>query len=295
MISRITHQTIQRQTLANLQGNLSTMATLQAQMSSGKKINVPSDDPAGASDMLRLRGDQRALTQYARNASDGDSWLTTVDSALTSSLAALRRARDLTVQGGDGALGQTSRDALASELDGVRDTIMDQANATYVGRSVFSGTSDAGKAFDTTTYAWTGTPTSAPVERRVGQAMTVRVDSDGSQVFGQGAGSVFALLDQVSATLRAGGDPTQHLDAIDARMEAMLTEVSAVGARQNQIGSAQTSITGQQLTTKSQLSGIEDIDLAETILGLQMQEVAYQGALGAAGKVLQPSLMDFLR
>jgi flagellar hook-associated protein 3 FlgL len=78
-------------------------------------------------------------------------------------------------------------------------------------------------------------------------------------------------------------------------MENMLTEVSSVGARANQVASAQTSITGQQLTTKSQLSGIEDIDLAETILNLQMQQVAYQGALGAAAKVLQPSLMDFLR
>jgi flagellar hook-associated protein 3 FlgL len=295
MISRITHQTIQRQTLANLQGNLTAMSNLQGQMSSGKKINVPSDDPAGASDMLRLRGDQRALTQYARNASDGDSWLTTVDSALTSSLTALRRARDLTVQGGDGALGATARDALASELDGVRATLMDQANTTYIGRSVFSGTSDAGKAFDPTTYAWTGTAASAPVERRIGEAMTVRVDSDGSKVFGDGAGSVFALLDKVAGALRTGADPTPYLDDIDDRMESMLTEVSSIGARQNQIASAQTSITGKQLTTKSQLSGIEDIDLAETILNLQMQQVAYQGALGAAAKVLQPSLMDFLR
>ncbi|GIG22606.1 flagellar hook-associated protein FlgL [Cellulomonas chitinilytica] len=302
MISRITHQTIQRQTLANLQGNLTRMASMQAQMSSGKKINVPSDDPAGASDMLRLRGDQKALTQYSRNASDGDSWLTTVDSALTSSLSALRRARDLTVQGGDGALGSASRDALASELDGVRDIIMDQANSSYVGRSVFSGTSDAGKAFDVTydaagapTYAWTGTPTSAPVERQIGQSMKVRVDVDGSKVFGDGATSVFALLDKVSDALRTGADPTQYLDDIDDRMESMLTEVSAVGARQNQIAAAKTTITGQQLTTKTQLSGIEDIDLAETILNLQMQEVAYQGALGAAAKVLQPSLMDFLR
>jgi flagellar hook-associated protein 3 FlgL len=295
MISRITHQTIQRQTLANLQGNLTSMSNLQGQMSSGKKINVPSDDPAGASDMLRLRGDQRALTQYARNASDGDSWLTTVDSALTSSLTALRRARDLTVQGGDGALGPTARDALASELEGVRATLMDQANTSYIGRSVFSGTSDAGKAFDPTTYAWTGSPASAPVERRIGQAMTVRVDSDGSAVFGDGASSVFALLDKVAGALRTGADPTQYLDDIDTHMENMLTEVSSVGARANQVASAQTSITGQQLTTKSQLSGIEDIDLAETILNLQMQQVAYQGALGAAAKVLQPSLMDFLR
>jgi flagellar hook-associated protein 3 FlgL len=78
-------------------------------------------------------------------------------------------------------------------------------------------------------------------------------------------------------------------------MDAMLTELSSVGARQNQVGSAQTSIVSNQLTTKTQLSGIEDIDLAQTILDIQMQEVAYNGALGAAAKVLQPSLMDFLR
>ncbi|WP_273652288.1 flagellar hook-associated protein FlgL [Cellulomonas fimi] len=293
MIPRVTHLTVQRQTLANLQGNLTSMADLQAQLSSGKKITVPSDDPAGASDVLRLRGEQRALTQYARNATDGDSWLTTVDSALQSSLAAMRRARDLTIQGGNGGLGPTSREALAAEIEGVRDGLMDQANASYAGRTVFAGTSDAGRAFRPD-YTWTGTA-GASVDRRVGDATTVRVDADGSAVFGEGATSVFALLDEVAATLRSGGDAPQHLAAIDARMDAMLTELSSVGARQNQVGSAQTSIVSNQLTTKTQLSGIEDIDLAQTILDIQMQEVAYNGALGAAAKVLQPSLMDFLR
>ncbi|AEE44800.1 flagellar hook-associated protein FlgL [Cellulomonas fimi] len=303
MIPRVTHLTVQRQTLANLQGNLTSMADLQSKLSSGKKITVPSDDPAGASDVLRLRGEQRALTQYARNATDGDSWLTTVDSALQSSLTAMRRARDLTMQGGNGGLGQTSRDALAAEIEGVRGTLMDQANATYAGRTVFAGTSAAGFAFDASAdpalpaavrYAWHGVA-GASVERRVGDATTVRVDADGSAVFGDGDTSVFALLDQVATTLRSGGDPTTHLAAIDDRMEAMLGELSATGARQNQIGSAQQTIVGSQLTTKTQLSGIEDIDLAQTILEIQMQEVAYNGALGAAAKVLQPSLMDFLR
>ena len=294
MIARVTHQTVQRQTLANLQGNLSAMAALQAQMSSGKKISVPSEDPAGASDMLRLRGDQRALTQYARNASDGDSWLTTVDSALTASLAALRRARDLTLQGGDGALGQASRDALAAELEGVRDTLLDQANSTYVGRNVFAGTSDAGVAFRAD-YTHTGVTGALPVERRIGDASTVRVDSDGAAVFGAGADSVFARLDMIAAALRSGGDPTTHLGAIDTHMEAMLTEVASIGARHGQVIAATSDLKSQELTVKSQLSGIEDIDLAEVILELQMQEVAYQGALGAASKVLQPSLMDFLR
>ncbi len=293
MINRVTHQTVQRSTLGNLQQNLSTMADLQAKMSSGKNINLPSDDPAGASDMLRLRGEQRAQTQFARNADDGNGWLTTVDSALTSSLSTMRRARDLVVQGGNGGLGATSREALAAEIDGLRAALLEQANTSYLGRSVFAGTSDAGVAF-TDAYAFTGTPGSS-VERRVAENTTVRVDADGAAVYGEGAGSVFALLETVSATLRSGGDVTAHLTAIDARFDAMLTQVSGVGARQNRVQDAQSTLLETQQSTKAQLSAIEDVDLAGIILELQMQEVAYQGALGAAGKVLQPTLMEFLR
>ncbi|MGV8977957.1 MAG: flagellar hook-associated protein FlgL [Cellulomonas sp.] len=299
MIGRVTQQTVKYSTLANLQLNLSSMANMQAKMSSGKKISVPSDDPAAASDILRLRGEQRAQTQYVRNSDDGNSWLTTVDTAIQSSLSVLRRARDLTVQSGNGGLGATSRDALATEIEGVRDSLLAQANTTFLGRSVFAGTSDKGAAFVTDPtagpYSWTGTP-GAPVERRVGPITTVRVDVDGQAAFGSGAGSVFALLDQIAGALRTPGtDATAFLGQIDAHMDNMLTQVSAVGARQNQISDAQSDLLTAQLTTKTQLSGIEDIDLADTILQLQSQEVAYKGALGAAAKVLQPTLLDFLR
>lgn len=299
MIGRVTQQTVKYSTLASLQLNLSAMASMQAKMSSGKKISVPSDDPAAASDILRLRGEQRAQTQYVRNSDDGNSWLTTADTAIQSSLSVLRRARDLTVQSGDGALGATSRDALATEIEGVRASLLAQANTAFLGRSVFAGTSDKGAAFVTDPtdgpYSWTGTA-GAAVERRVGPITTVRVDVDGQAAFGSGASSVFALLDQVAAALRTpGADATAFLGQIDGHMDNMLTQVSAVGARQNQVSDAQSDLLTAQLTTKTQLSGIEDIDLAETILQLQSQEVAYKGALGAASKVLQPSLMDFLK
>jgi len=303
MISRVTQQTVQRSTLANLQLNLATMAGTQAQMSSGKKISVPSDDPAAASDILRLRGEQRTQTQYVRNADDGTSWLTTIDTSITSSLSALSRARDLTVQSGDAALGATSREALAREVETVRDSLLAQANTTFLGRSVFAGTSNAGEAFttvpatatDPATYTWTGTA-GAAVERRVGAVTSVRVDSDGSAVFGNGTDSVFALLDQIAKDMRTpGADATTNLTAMDTRLEAMLSQVSAVGARTNQIASAQSDLATAKVTMATQLSGIEDIDLADTILRLQSQEVAYKGALGAAAKVLQPSLLDFLR
>lgn len=305
MISRVTHQTIQRSTLANLQHNLGRMADLQNKLSGGKVITKASDDPGGTARTMQLRASQRATEQFARNADDGVGWLSVIDSTIQSSIASLRKARDLTVQGANsGAMGDVPRAAIASEIEGIRDALLAQANTSYLGRSVFAGTSSEGKAFTVTppvppatepTYTWTGTP-GATVERRLAPDTTVRADADGSAVFGEGATSVFALLDSIVADLRTPGgvDVEPRLAQLDARMDTMLGEIADVGTRYGQMQTAQmaTQKTLQDLT--GQISAIEDIDLAEVMVEIQSQEVAYQAALGATARVLQPSLLDFL-
>lgn len=292
---RVTHQVIQRSTLGNLRTNLIAMSELQAKLSSGKSINKASDDPAGAAHSLKLRSDYSAAVQQQRNADDGVGWLSTIDSALTSATAALRQARDLTVQGGNsGALSQSSREALAQEIEGVRDAMLDFANTKYLNRSVFAGTSNAATAFDAATYTYNGS-TGSSVERQVAADTTIRADSPGGSVFGTGTGSVFALLDTIASDLRAGNDVSGHLNEIDTHMQNMLGEVASVGARYSRMLDAQNETADRQVKLKGQLSAIEDVDLASVIVEMQMQEVAYQGALGATAKVLQPTLLDFLR
>lgn len=297
-IGRVTHMTVRNSTLGNLQTNLQKMSEMQTQMSSGKKINVASDDPSGTADVLRIEKEQRQLAQFDRNAADGEAWLVTVENAISTSLTSLNKARQLTVQGGDGALGDTSRIALAQEIDGIRDAMLKQANTTYLGRPVFAGTT-AGPAFTdatdpATAYSFNGID-GAAVTRTVASGTTIRVDSAGSAVYGEGTDSVFALLDSISATLRAGGDPSDQLDAIDGHLDAMKNEISSIGARQNQIDAAQDLIAESTVTSKTRLGAIQDVDLAQIILDLGSQEVAYKGALSAAAKVLQPTLLDFLR
>jgi len=299
VINRVTQQTVQRTTLANMQTNLSRMPDLQARMSSGKTITKPSDDPAGAARAMAYRADQAAANQASRNADDGIAWLGTTDSTMQASIAALRRARDLTVQGANsGAMGPTSREAIATEIDGIRDQLLDLANTTLQGRALFAGTTGDGKAFDgassATPYAWHGTPGST-VERRLSPDSTVRVDSNGVAAFGEGATSVFALLDSIAADLRGTTEVSARLGEIDTKLNGMLSQVADVGIRYKQVSDAQALISAKLQDTASSISGIEDIDLAETIMELKMQEVAYQGALGAAARVLQPTLMDYLR
>lgn len=294
MIERVTQPSMMRSSLALLQGNLSSLTRLQTQLSTGKTFTKPSDDPAAAVDSLRIRNDQRANAQYTRNVSDGIGWLGTIDSALSGSNALMRRVRDLTVLGSNtGTMNPEAREAIATELEVLADGLRTQANASYLGRSVFAGTSDATEAFDAT-GAWQGIPAST-VERRIDADTTVRVDADGSAVFGAGAGSVFALVQQVADDLRAGAPVAAHLGAIDARMDAMLTEAATVGARYNQLERAQQDLTAGAQTLATRLSGVEDIDLAGTMVELKLQEFAYNASLGATQRVLQPSLLDFLR
>lgn len=299
MINRVTHQTVQRSTLANLQLNLDRMARLQGKLSGGRVITKPSDDPTGTAQAMQLRADKRMTEQAGRNAADGAAWLTTIDGALTTSVASLRRARDLTVQGGNGAMNAQARDAIALEIEGMRDAILAQANTTYLGRSVFAGTSNAGSAFTATpgtppTYGWQGTP-GASVERRLAPDAVVRVDVDGTAAFGAPGSTVFEVLDRIAADLRAGVNVSQHLTAIDTRMEAMLGELAGVGTRHKQVMDAQRGIEKSLMDLKGSIAEVEDIDFAAVIVELQSQEVAYQAALGATSRVLQPSLMDFLR
>jgi flagellar hook-associated protein 3 FlgL len=308
MIGRVTHQTVQKSSLANLQLNLSKMADLQGRMSSGKVITKPSDDPGGTAHALQLRGEKRAAEQYARNIDNGVGWLSSVDSALLTSLASMRQARDLTVQGANiGTMNPVTREAIATELEGIRDTLLAQANTSYLGRSVFAGTSDAAAAFTGTAgvppYTHSGT-TGATVERRIAEDTTVRVDADGAAIFGVGAwdaggagtgGSVFGLIDQIASELRAGGDVSGRLADLDSRMNVMLGQVADVGTRYGALKAARSANEKTVMDLKGEISAVEDIDLAEVIVELQTQEVAYQAALGATSRVLQPSLMDFLR
>jgi len=324
-MTRVTHRTMQESTLANLQRNLTSMSSLQERLSTGKNINRASDDPTGTVSVLQLRQDLRAAEQYSRNADDGLAWLTTIDTALQTTSAQLRKAQDLTLSAlNQGAQSEDSRAAIALELRGIKDSVLGLANTKYLDRSVFAGTTGMDSAYalnDTAApsghvYAQTSAAVAAPdskdgqVLRRIDAATQVRVDIDGRKAFGDDQEmsgpddfakmSVFTLLDRVAGLVQTSGEP--DLTSINAAYGALKTRMTAVGAalsdvgtNMNRLSSAQDVAEDRKVALSSALSGVEDTDLTETIVQMQMQEVAYKAALGATAKVLQPSLMDFLR
>lgn len=294
MISRVTQQTSMLAAQRNLQSSAAQLAKLQDQAMTRKAFSRASEDPSGAADAMRIRSQQRANDQYSRNIDNGLGWVTTIDSTLTEINDAMKRVRDLTVQGAnDGALSPTAKEAIAVELDSLKEQLLGLANTQYLGRSVFAGNSSDGVAFNPD-FSFTGAPGST-VERRIGADTTVRVDGDGAAAFGVGANSVFALIDTIATELRGGTNIGARLGDIDQRMNALRTEHSAVGSRHALIMRAEETVMDKTGSLEAQRAAVEDIELSRIILDLKSQEISYQAALGVTARVLQPTLMDFLR
>jgi flagellar hook-associated protein 3 FlgL len=298
MLGRITNQQLLLSSQRSLQSSRAQLAQLQEQVSTGKAVSRPSDDPSATASIMRVRSEQRAVQQYGTNITDGLAWLATVDSALSSSEDLLRQARDLTVRGANsGVMTPAAREAIATQLEGVRADLLQQANTSYLGRSVFAGTSDAGVAFDTSDpadpYAYTGAA-GAQVTRRISETETVVVDADGSAAFGTGGSSLFALIDDIVTDLRAGTDVSARIGQLDARRDSITTQHALIGARYARMEQAQETNLTQSTALETQRSGIEDVDPAKAIIDLQAQELTYKTALAVTARALQPTLLDYL-
>jgi flagellar hook-associated protein 3 FlgL len=295
-VGRVTEGTIHTAVLNNLQRSLAKGQKIQEQLSSGKQITRPSDSPTGTVTAMQLRGEARVHQQYARSADDGLGWLGSLDNALTNTSTLVNRARDLTVQGlNSGSSDSLANEALATEIDQIKASVIGYANTTYLGRPIFGGTTAGEVAYDPDGN-WVG-EANTRVTRTVGPNSAVRVDATGPEAFGTGGGQLFSVLDTVAQSLRSGDTAAlgASLKKLDAASDLVKTTLSDVGARYNRITQLKQSAQDRLLTVSSQLSDVEDVDLPKTIMDMQLQQSSYQAALAASAKVIQPSLIDFLR
>lgn len=281
-------------TLAGLQASSARLTTLQARLSSGKQITTPSDDPAGTVRALQLRGDLKRNTLYQSNAQDALGWMSTSDSAYTQVVKLVQSARTLTVQAlNSGTSNTTAANAIADQVDAIRTSLINVANTTYNGRPVFGGTTAGQVAYDS---AGNYVGDNGTVSRQVGEQSTVQVNQTGPQVFGSGASDLFALLSNISATMRTNPSALSgDLTSLDSALSTISTAQATEGATYQQVQGAQAVQTGTATALTAQLSMIQDIDLAKTAVDVSTANVTYQAALQTTANVRQLSLLEFLR
>jgi flagellar hook-associated protein 3 FlgL len=286
---RITQATIASTALRGLQGNLSRLQVLQNQLSSGKQISQPSDDPSGTVSAMTLRSRRTASEQYLRNIDTASGRLTVTDNTLTQLSDRLTAVRDLVVQARNGSLGTESQAAISANVTAIKSEVVDLYNTTYLDRPIFGGTIPGVTTVDST-GAYQGND--QPVTARISSDAVLRVDVSGTAA---GANSVPGMLDTIASNIAAGSASDSDLSNIDAAASQVLQALGDVGARSARISTTRDMVDSHRLDLTSQISVNEDVDMPQAIMNLSAQQVGYQAALQSAAKIQQVSLVDFLK
>lgn len=298
MTMRVTQRAVALNSLNGLYANLSAVNNLQQQLTTGKTINLPSDNPTGTNTVMLLRSQQAAISQQQRNVSDGQQWMNITDSTLQSMVTIAQRIRTLAVQASTtGTQDAQARAASAAEVQQLRESLLSQANTSLQGRPVFGGVTGNTAAYDSS-GAFVGNA-NAPVTRRISNTDTVRVDVNGPEAFGDATtpgGSLFDVVNSIAADMTSNPSALSgDLANLDSALSRMGTAQSSIGARSDRLNGAATNLSNNALTLSTNLSNVEDTDMAKTIMLLQQQQTGYQAALMATSKIISPTLADYLR
>lgn len=338
---RITNNMLINNMTYNLNGSMQRMEKLQYQTATGKKFRVPSDDPIGASKSLKFNTDLSKVEQYQRNAKDATSWMKETEGALKEINEVLKRSYELTNQAANGTNSPDDLEKIKAEITELKGHVIQIANTTYAGRSIFTGyktdqklLDDKGNYIVGATENPDGTFQKDPklgngetFVYNVGVAETVNVNTLGNKVFGSvkvdaggvvtdgnpdyksdiGTGNeksylihMFDQLEKALGTVEAGEEPDQALlqSSLTSFQDAMgniMSVTAEIGAKSNRLNMTTNKLADQALNLEELLSFNEDISLPEAYMKLSIEENVYRASLAVGAKVIQPSLMDFLR
>ncbi|MCM3567022.1 flagellar hook-associated protein FlgL [Neobacillus mesonae] len=302
MSNRVTQSMLNQNFLFNLNKSNKAMENYQNQFSSGKKINKPSDDPVIAVRSMYYRSSLNEIGQFKKNADDGMSWMTATDEALDEVTSVLQRVRELTVEGLNGTNDESSRSAIAAEIDQLKEHLGEISNTQMAGRYLFAGTDVKNPPYRTDPAAANSTKAfrnnnNEKLELQVGQNNQVQINVLGKNVFNNdGNGGIFKVLSDIAADFNSQSPTSDnHLDKLDAQLDNLLKERSELGARMNRMELSMSRIDGLELSTTTMLSNEEDADLSKVIIDLKEQENVQRAALSVGARIIQPSLVDFLR
>lgn len=273
------------------------LAQAQERVGSGLRISRPSDDPFSVSRIMASRTALERSRQYERSATMAISVMGATEAALTRLTALLQRASELSIQAASGSMSASGRTSIALEISQLLDEAIATGNTSHAGSYLF-----AGQMTDTAPYVpdIPANPTSvtyagdtALIQREISAGTRIAVNITGDRVMPPLFATLIQLRDDLNANDASAVDASAG--AVVSRLDEVLGLRSEIGAAMRRVELTQTRLQDDEIRLRTLMAELEQADLAETIVELQMQENAYQAALGAAGRTLSLTLLDFLR
>lgn len=282
--------------LAHIQEATARLNETQERVASGRRINRPSDDPFATARALAARTKLDHVTQRTRTVDLANTELSVVESALTALGSVMTRAQELSVQADSSALDSDARRQIATEVSEMLNEVLSIANTSYGGRAIFAGHQGA-PAFtpdvpaNPTAFTYHGD--TGEVLREIGEGERIAVNIQGGPLFDGIFASLIAFRDGLLANDRTAmnGAASQ----IGHEIDTVLTARGEVGARMRRLDMAWARLEEEDLSLRTAIVGLVEVDITAELVELQMRDTAFQAALAATGRSLGVSLLDFLR
>jgi flagellar hook-associated protein 3 FlgL len=286
------------QLLRNLNNNLLRSEVYQNQLSTGRQINKPSDDPVGISFAMRYRSELSANDQYQSNVDAALSWITFTDTLMDQAGSVVHKLREMAVSAANGTNPQQALDIMNQEVKQLYEQMVDVSNSEFNGKRVFNGQKTDLQPY-TLEDAKNQVTDDGAIQFEIGVGVKLPINVTGNQVFGlpTDEDNMFAIFGEISEALTNGDhkEVSALIGKIDSRMTKMLDIRADIGAKTNRIQLAENRLKDIGLNVQELQSKTEDADMAIVITNLKMNENVYQASLSAGSKLIQPSLVDFLR
>ncbi|MFB6799709.1 flagellar hook-associated protein FlgL [Peribacillus butanolivorans] len=291
---RVTQSMLTNNMLSNLSRSYEKMGKLQEQVSSQKKFSKPSDNPVAAMMGMGYRINLNQIQQYTSNISEATNWIDSTDDAISEAVSVLQRIRELTVQGSNGTYDGEQFESISEEIRQLKEHLVSIGDAQIGGKYIFNGQNtnvkpSSVKDGDGNILYGTGA-----INLEVFSGITIQINTDGFKLFGD-ALAIGGSIDKTIDALENGGDVSSTLEGIDETINTFLAMLAQVGARQNRIELMTDRLKQQEVFATEILSKNEDVDIEKAIMDLTTQESIHSAALSVGARIIQPSLLDFLR
>ncbi len=300
MGTRVNLETFISTTLANVQKSTANMSRLQEQISTGKKVNRASDDPAAARKILSLKSEDLSLDQYSSNIQTATQALDFSASALQSTSDILQRITELTMQGVSGANDQGGRTIIANEINQLLETIMQSANSKRLGRYTFAGTETTTEPFVTTRNSsgkisaviYNGNRES--IEYNVGPNTNAIVNLTGDEVFM--SSKLFDTIIRIRDNLMTGAVSfaTNELDNLANASQGILNSIAKAGGISSTLQLTGNRIEDTKLSLQEVLASAESADIAELVLKLTEQQSIFEASLASGSFIFKTSILNYI-
>ncbi len=294
---RISHQAVAQRLLREIATGQEALFETQERLASGRKISKPSDDPFGLSRTLAARTDLDLGAQWQRNVTVANDDLGLSEALLTNLGDLLQRAQELATQGANGALTADARNQIGFEISRLLTEAIAIGNSSFGGRHIFAGHQTGVPPFvedvpgNPTLVTYVGD--AGVIEREIGPGELIQVNIPGNALFS----GIYTTLMQLRDDLFADDQAAVNLGSgnVSADLDRVIQFRGDIGAKMRQAGVARTRMEDGELRLRSLIASFEEADLAESLVELQMRDTALNAALGAVGRTLNTSLLDFLR